>query len=318
MIPETVAASVNAAVVPGVTHISFVLFDVEGRLLVSRPKTHPYGVTATFPRLRIEPPEPASAALNRCISSWIALRPHAVYPLRPIWATGHSATMVFTGIRFDTSSKPPEALSPTEWCTVEAAKALFTKSPNVSARGRDLNILGAVQHSCVSPARRIFLMVHELHQMGFQRLRVAPAMSPTGFHWRCSVLPITLISERHGARIDHEALERFNRSIGYDTGLWTYSSSSDQEPFGWTDAHFDTPRELAQKFVQRVRELAWAGWGDDAAYARWYEEMLALTSPNGLFYEEAAYSLPEVSLLISMQPSEVPIPVPPPGHALAR
>jgi hypothetical protein len=44
-------------------------------------------------------------------------------------------------------------------------------------------------------------MVSELHILGYQRLRIAPWVSPDGEHWRCSVTPITNISQKHGARL---------------------------------------------------------------------------------------------------------------------
>jgi hypothetical protein len=44
-------------------------------------------------------------------------------------------------------------------------------------------------------------MVGELHELGFQRLRVSPGMAPTGMHWRCTITSVDNIQPRHGALI---------------------------------------------------------------------------------------------------------------------
>jgi len=49
--------------------------------------------------------------------------------------------------------------------------------------------------------RKVLRMVTELHVRGYQRLRIAPGMAPSGCSWRCSITPATNISSRHGARI---------------------------------------------------------------------------------------------------------------------
>ena len=36
-------------------------------------------------------------------------------------------------------------------------------------------------------AARLVAMVQELHKAGYQRLRIAPAMAPSGLHWRCAI-----------------------------------------------------------------------------------------------------------------------------------
>src|SRR5438445_11614927 len=37
--------------------------------------------------------------------------------------------------------------------------------------------------------RLLLLMVAELHRRGYQQLRIAPYMSPSGMHWRCRFVP---------------------------------------------------------------------------------------------------------------------------------
>ncbi|HEY5505641.1 MAG TPA: hypothetical protein VIK28_10830 [Sedimentisphaerales bacterium] len=50
-------------------------------------------------------------------------------------------------------------------------------------------------------ARRLFLMVAELHKLGYESLRVAPFLSPSGCYWRCVILPASMTSPSHGARL---------------------------------------------------------------------------------------------------------------------
>jgi hypothetical protein len=73
-------------------------------------------------------------------------------------------------------------------------------------------------------------------------------------------------------------------------------SASGQQPFGWTDAVFDSPRELARKFVRERREIAFAGWGPDAEYVEWFWRLLELTGPNGLISAYSKYEGPGDSL----------------------
>src|SRR5579871_4423061 len=56
------------------------------------------------------------------------------------------------------------------------------------------------------------------------------------------------------------------------------------------------------------------GLGPDPIYVRWYEEMLELTEPNGLFYAYADYSVPDDYLPTQMLQSAARIPLPPPGE----
>ena len=51
----------------------------------------------------------------------------------------------------------------------------------------------------VRRSQRVLLMVHELHKLSYQRLRIAPGMSPSGMHWRCSVTHVGNIKRTHGA-----------------------------------------------------------------------------------------------------------------------
>lgn len=118
-------------------------------------------------------------------------------------------------------------------------------------------------------ALRLLNMVHELHKVGYQRLRIASGLSPTGCHWRCKILPADYV-QRNGwkplaalqSRLDSEEL-----SAGYTTGQGA-------DFFRWGDTEHKTPRQLATKFVARFPHLAEAGIGLDWGYAGWFTWML--------------------------------------------
>ena len=111
--------------------------------------------------------------------------------------------------------------------------------------------------------RDILLMIHELHRLGYQRLRIKPGMSASGMHWRCAITAL-------GAQAAN------------------YGSAQERAPFGWDDAAEDTPAQLAQKFIARFGELCAHGRGTDQAYAGWYAEMLRASEPAGapIFYAD--------------------------------
>jgi hypothetical protein len=119
-------------------------------------------------------------------------------------------------------------------------------------------------------AQRVLLMVHELHKLGYQRLRIVPGMSPSGMHWRCSVTHTGNILAAHGAmmRIEGEAAH--------------YTSGQGNAFFDWEDARRDTARQLAGKFLERFAELAAKGRGLDWSYAGWYVQMLGFAERGAL------------------------------------
>lgn len=150
-------------------------------------------------------------------------------------------------------------------------------------------------------ARRVLLMVHELHKRGYQRLRIVPGMAPSGCYWRCGITPITNILVTHGAM-----------PRDYDACIH-YSTSMDNEYFGWTDARQDTARELATKFIERFPEVVKAGAGSDWTYAGWYVEMLGFAE-RGRFPVAYADWYGEAPPYLASD-DERELPFPPPGEA---
>lgn len=112
-------------------------------------------------------------------------------------------------------------------------------------------------------ALRVLRMVHEFHKQGYQLLRIAPGMSPSGGCWRCSVAPRSNILKSHGAM-----LKDWDRLAAH------YTSGHENNYFGWKDATQDTVQQLADRFAERFPEIATASHGDDWNYAGWYVKML--------------------------------------------
>jgi hypothetical protein len=160
-------------------------------------------------------------------------------------------------------------------------------------------------HPAVRRAQRVLLIVHELHKLGYQRLRIAPGMSSSGMHWRCSVSHIGNILSTHGAR-----LRDFDRDSAH------YTSAQNNAYFDWKDASRDTARQLAAKFLERFPGIAKKGKGQDWPYAGWYVQMLGFAE-RGAFPVAYAdwYSEPSPEWLPTTEGFQSGLPMPPGGEA---
>jgi hypothetical protein len=169
--------------------------------------------------------------------------------------------------------------------------------------------------SQVRRCQRVIRMVSELHRMGYQRARFMPYEYPIAF--RIYVGPASKFCEENGA---YTALE------DHET---TYSSGSDANYFGWTDASRDSARALAEKFVQRFPRLAAECKGRDWTYAGWLLELTGLLErkPSRLpfvlaeYFEPAPLSMKALPLRVfgdlvgDDDGQDINFPLPPPGYA---
>lgn len=137
----------------------------------------------------------------------------------------------------------------------------------------------------IALARRVLLMVGELHRLGYQLLRIAPGMASSGPSWRCLIVPNVYTSAHHGAML-HDAEDSL---LSWGDAA-RYSTADEGRYFGWPDAADLTPQELAHRFLGEFPTLAKLGEGSDWAYAGWYQEMVRLTAPANI---PIAYSLVE-------------------------
>lgn len=112
-------------------------------------------------------------------------------------------------------------------------------------------------------------MLHELHKVGYQRLRAEMGMSPSGIHWRCTIFV--------DGRSDIEPA--------------CYTSAADARYFDWMDAERDNARQMAAKFIDRFPELCEAGAGLDYANVGWLTWMLGKAESGALPVFYADYPL---------------------------
>ena len=155
-------------------------------------------------------------------------------------------------------------------------------------------------------ATRVLLMVHELHKVGYQQLRICPGMSSSGCDWRVAIVPVTNVLRTHGALMANDGIDNLH-----------YTTGQKNEYFGWHDAKNDNARELAAKFIERFPKLAGEGLGNDWEYAGWYVQMLGFAERGEL---PIAYSDSDGTgigrSLSTTQNIESGLPMPPPGMAI--
>jgi len=175
-------------------------------------------------------------------------------------------------------------------------------------RKNDGGLVSLERHpnSTIRRAQRLLMMVHELHKVGYQRLRIAPSMAPSGMFWRCSITHIGNISATNGALLHY-----------CDCDSADYSSGQGNTYFGWKDARRDTARQLAAKFLERFPEISEKGKGEDWTYAGWYVQMLGIAERGALPVAIADwYSEPDPRWLPTTEGFESGLPMPPVGEAI--
>ena len=295
LVPVEVIEAVDRVVPRGVTHVGFVGVNLSGEVLLTEPEGHPHGVSATFCKKRIRPGETPSQTLDRCLTEQVPYWPTSAFPIPNVWSTDESSGFYFAGlishILPSGSSVTRQTIPGVEWYSVEVAERRIARSGKASSRRRDLALLHAAAGMILSPARRILLMLRELHGRGFERLRASPSvgweMGAIWPDWRCDILPVSCLDRNSAMARDDEQISRLCQflNIEYEEHHpLPWSTLGDHVPFGWPDAVWDSPEDLAQKFLTRFRDLAMAGWGSDPAYSRWLEETLLATAPHGVFH----------------------------------
>lgn len=157
--------------------------------------------------------------------------------------------------------------------------------------------------------RNVLRVIAELHLRGYQRLRIGPGLSSSGFFWRCAITPVSNILIDHGALL-----------LDYQGPVAKYTVSMGNQYWGWTDATDLAPSDLADLFVERFPDIVMQGKGRDWLYAGWYVEMLSLTYPDLLpiayaDHLERTLDTPQLHTWKWGGGREVFIPMPPPGEA---
>ena len=148
-------------------------------------------------------------------------------------------------------------------------------------------------------------MVDLLHAQAYELLRVVHGMSPSGMHYRCSVVPTSNISPAHGAS------PRESRLAAH------YSTASERHFLDWNDAENDTVEGLAEKFIARFPEIMILGSGRDPAYIAWYQLLLEFVERHEFpiayedgYFNRSAKSATKSMPTISCYESALPLPPP--------
>ncbi len=140
-------------------------------------------------------------------------------------------------------------------------------------------------------AARMIAMVHELHKAGYQRIRILPAMAPSGVHWRCTITDAgNFTPDGLGLRDPHG--DRVAR----------YTSGDGARYFGWDDGPTLTARLLAKRFLSAFPVIAEHGAGRDWAYAGWLTDVLGRAEHGSFVAFHADYDLPEDELALWRPP----------------
>ena len=302
------------------TAVGFIARDDAGEVLIVEPQDRYQGVSTTFPKVGIQADESAGDALARCLREKVGEEPESIFPVPGLWATGQSQTKFFAGLlstEWMSHSPPSPCVRFAKWKSTERAKELLLESKNADSQKRDLGVLEALDGLCISTYRRQLLVVRELHRMGFERLRPLAYMAPSGMYWRCEIWPASCFQAQDGVWPAYEALWALEQHLSLDQQA-RYSSSTGQVPFDWQDAVFDSPRVLAEKLLERRRELVFSGWGADPEYAEWYRRILEATEPFGVFSAFHDYSQPGDPIQLMRTPRGRTFEDPPPGEAPER
>lgn len=135
-------------------------------------------------------------------------------------------------------------------------------------------------------ALRLLGMVHELHKIGYQLLRIVPGMAPSGCYWRCHITSADNVRGNGWEPKD------------WEEGIALYTSGDEDKYFGWKDAPGKNARLLASLFIERFPAIAAKGSGWDWAYAGWYVTMLGAAEAGEfpVYFADYPVDLPVVGL----------------------
>jgi hypothetical protein len=316
MFEDYIEQPIDEIVPAGVTHIGFIPGSHDGSFAIVKPKKYKWGTSATFSKERILPGERPSQTLRRCIQIYqvpSVKTISSIYSLGQVWSTTNSKSFFFTGLTYKSKVRWETEKSWFQWATPEQVFSQLERSQNELSKQRDMALFQKVQKECLCPHRRVLLMLSELHQRGFERLR-APAYDG-GVAWRCPIVPAAWTFKHHGGLFcapstPYAPLDSL-KSDGSKSWQYIYSAAYNQRPFDWDGVVFHSPRELAERFIREFPEIAFAGWGPDDEYVRWYKNLLEILQPYHLF---AAFGDCWSPTDYIPGPDGRKIPLPPPGH----
>ncbi len=152
--------------------------------------------------------------------------------------------------------------------------------------------------------RRYFLVIRELHEMGYELIRVCPCVSPNGMNWRCATTVKKYTLKNCGAI--------------YRGPEHTAANTSGGE-FSWGDCEGLTPHEIAEQFLEHYPHLAKWGKGSDPEYKEWFKQANDLAQRGYTFFAfgdgcSCFYEHKHRMLLAPVPPTDEYLPFPPAGE----
>ena len=113
-----------------------------------------------------------------------------------------------------------------------------------------------LMYSC--SAYEIVMIVHQLHQQGYEQIRLFPGMSPSGCSWRWAVYPKVLMK-------DSNKFEKLSDCLPFNC------------PYGSTGTPFpEEGQEIktAKDFLREYEDYVDLGRGEDKEYVEWYRSIV--------------------------------------------
>ena len=118
--------------------------------------------------------------------------------------------------------------------------------------------------------KQYFLVIRELHEMGYELIRVCPSVSPNGANWRCATTVKKYTLKTCGAIYrSNEPHTAANTSAG---------------EFNWDGWQGKTPHEIALQFIEHYPHLAKLGKGKDPEYKEWFKKANDLAQRGYIFF----------------------------------
>jgi hypothetical protein len=151
--------AIDDIVPSGMSHIGFIAGGEDGRFVLSRSPNNKWGTNATFAKERVRDSERPSQTLRRCIEQYGTQHVESVYPVPLAGATAQSTTFYFAGL-ISTGEQYWQGKNGTfRWEEAERLVQYLNDSKNPASKHRDLAVLNVASTMCLSPHRRVLLML---------------------------------------------------------------------------------------------------------------------------------------------------------------
>ena len=115
----------------------------------------------------------------------------------------------------------------------------------------------------VNAAFKILEVVKELHNRGYELIRICPSFATFVWSWRCFVSTKDNFDKKYGIMFESKELEK----------AFCYSSAALYEYFKGYNGKAATIKELADELLKRYPEFETKGKGQDSEYVKWYDKL---------------------------------------------